>query len=127
MNHEKYMEPDYVFVIDPALVYTTDVTINGKDDTVYIITTHMSTNELVASQPKLESKKVYTVDCIKIAQETIGRPIPNTPMLGAFMKISGMYDIEFFKESMKRILKKLPQKIVDANMIAIQRAYDEVK
>jgi len=48
-------------------------------------------------------------------------------MLGAFMKISGMYDIEFFKESMKRILKKLPQKIIDANMIAIQRAYDEVK
>ena len=127
MNHEKYMEPDYVFVIDPALVYTTDVTINGKDDTKYIITTHMSTEELVASQPKLEGKNVYTVDCIKIAQETIGRPIPNTPMLGAFMKISGMYDIDFFKENMLRILNKLPQKIVDANMIAIQRAYDEVK
>jgi pyruvate ferredoxin oxidoreductase gamma subunit len=48
-------------------------------------------------------------------------------MLGAFMKISGMYDIEFFKESMKRVLGKLPQKIIDANMFAIQRAYDEVK
>ena len=48
-------------------------------------------------------------------------------MLGAFMKISGMYDIEFFKESMQRVLAKLPQKIVDANMIAIQRAFDEVK
>jgi len=127
MNHEKYMEPDYVFVIDPALVYTTDVTMNGKDDTIYIITTHLSTEELVASQPKLEGKKIYTVDCIKIAQETIGRPIPNTPMLGAFMKVSEMYDIEFFKESMIRILGKLPQKIIDANMIAIQRAYDEVK
>lgn len=127
MNHEKYMEPDYVFVIDPALVYTTDVTVNGKENTKYIITTHMSSEELVASQPKLEGKEVYTVDCIKIAQETIGRAIPNTPMLGAFMKISGMYDIEFFKENMQRILAKLPQKIVDANMIAIQRAYDEVK
>ncbi len=126
MNHEKYMEPDYVFVIDPALVYTTDVTINGKENTKYIITTHMTTEELVASQPRLEGKEVHTVDCIKIAQETIGRAIPNTPMLGAFMKISGMYDIEFFKENMQRILAKLPQKIVDANMIAIQRAYDEV-
>jgi pyruvate ferredoxin oxidoreductase gamma subunit len=48
-------------------------------------------------------------------------------MLGAFMKISGMYDIEFFKESMKRVLKKLPQKIIDGTMLAIQRAYDEVK
>ncbi len=127
LNHEKYMNPDYVFVIDPALVYTTDVTINDKPETVYIITTHMSTEELIASQPKLEGKTVHTVDCIGIAQETIGRAIPNTPMLGAFMKVSGMYDIEFFKESMKRILAKLPQKIVDANMLAIQRAYDEVK
>ena len=127
MNHEKYMEPDFVFVIDPALVFTSDVTINHKDSTVYIITTHMTTDELKVAQPKLADKKVYTVDCIKIAQETIGRPIPNTPMLGAFMKVSEMYDIEFFKDSMVRILGKLPQKIIDANMIAIQRAYDEVK
>ena len=127
MNHEKYMEPDFVFVIDPALVFTSDVTINHKDATKYIITTHLSTDELVEAQPGLEGKEVYTVDCITIAQETIGRPIPNTPMLGAFMKVSGMYDIEFFKENMKRVLGKLPQKIIDANMLAIQRAYDEVK
>ena len=127
MNHEKFMNPDYVFVIDPALAFTSDITINHKESTTYIITTHLSTEELIAAVPKLQGKNVHTVDCIKIAQETIGRAIPNTPMLGAFMKISGMYDIEFFKESMKRILKKLPQKIVDANMFAIQRAYDEVK
>ena len=94
---------------------------------MYIITTHMNREELIASQPRLEGKKIFTVDCIKIAQETIGRPIPNTPMLGALMKISEMYDIEFFKESIKNVLGKLPQKIIDANMVAIQRAYDEVK
>ncbi len=127
LNHEKYMNPDYVLVIDPALVYTTDVTMNDKPETVYIITTHMSTEELVASQPKLEGKKIHTVDCIKIAQDTIGKAIPNTPMLGALMKVSGMYEMEFFKESMVRVLKKLPKKIIDANMEAIQRAYDEVK
>ncbi len=127
LNHEKFMNPDYVLVIDPALTYTTDITANEKESTIYIITTHMSTEELIQSQPKLAGKTVYSVDCIKIAQETIGRPIPNTPMLGALMKISGMYDIEFFKESMKSALKKLPQKIIDANMDAIQRAYDEVK
>ena len=127
INHEKFMRPDYVLVIDPALVFTTDVTINHKESTKYIITSHMSTEDLKKAQPKLADKEVYTVDCIKIAQETIGRPIPNTPMLGAFMKISGMYEMDFFKESMKRVLAKLPQKIIDANMVAIQRAYDEVK
>ena len=127
MNHEKFMHPDYVLVIDPALTYTTDITIYEKEETVYIITTHMTTEELIKSQPRLEGKKVHTVDCIKIAQETIGKPIPNTPMLGALMKVSEMYDIEFFKENMIRVLAKLPQKIIDSNMVAIQRAYDEVK
>jgi pyruvate ferredoxin oxidoreductase gamma subunit len=127
LNHEKFMQPDYVLVIDPALVYAADITINEKENTVYIITTHLSTQELIKSQPKLSGKKVFTVDCIKISQETIGKAIPNTPMLGALMKISGMYDIEFFKENMLKVLKKLPQKIIDANMIAIERAYNEVK
>jgi pyruvate ferredoxin oxidoreductase gamma subunit len=62
-----------------------------------------------------------------IAMDTIGRAIPNTPMLGALMKISGMYEIDFFKDSMLSVLSKFPQKIIDANMNAIQRAYDEVK
>ncbi len=127
LNHEKYMKPDYVFVIDPSLTYTADITANHKDDTIYIITTHLDRDELISEAPKLKGKTVYTVDCITIAQETIGRAIPNTPMLGAFMKVSKMYDIEFFKENMKRVLEKLPPKIVDANMLAIQRAYDEVK
>jgi len=43
------------------------------------------------------------------------------------MNISKMYEIDFFKESIKRVLAKLPQKIIDANMVAIQRAHDEVK
>jgi len=127
INHEKYMEPDYILVIDPALTYTADIRLNEKENTKYIITTHLSKEELIKSQPKLEGRDVYVVDCIKIAQETIGRAIPNTPMLGALMKISEMYDIEFFKESMVSVLSKFPQKIIDANLAAIQRAYDEVK
>jgi len=127
LNHEKYMQPDYILVIDPALVYSIDVTQNEKEDTVYIITTHLSTEELIASQPKLAGKRVFTVDCIKISLETIGKAVPNAPMLGAFMKVSQMYDVEFFKNSMLKVLGKLPQKIIDANMVAIERAYNEVK
>ena len=127
LNYEKFMHPQFILVIDPALVYSADFTKDEIDETVYIITTHLSTEELVKTQPKLEGKKVYTVDCITIAMETIGKAIPNAPMLGALLKVSGMLEIDFFKESMKKVLDKLPQKIVDANMIAIQRAYDEVK
>jgi pyruvate ferredoxin oxidoreductase gamma subunit len=47
-------------------------------------------------------------------------------MLGAFVKVSGMFELAEFQESMKSVLGKLPQKIIDANMIAIERAYNEV-
>lgn len=127
VNHEKFMRPDYVLVIDPALTFSADITTNEKDDTKYIITTHLSKEELIKNQPKLNGKEVYVVDCMRISQETIGRAIPNTPMLGALMKVSGMFGLEYFQNSMLKILKKFPKKIIDANMAAIERAYNEVR
>ena len=70
--------------------------------------------------------RVFVLDCFQIARHTIRKAIPNTPMLGAFMKVSGMYELEYFKEKMVSVLKKLSPKIIEANMVAIQRAYDEV-
>ena len=43
------------------------------------------------------------------------------------MKVSGMYELDFFQEKMKEVLSKFPQKIIDANMKAIEIAYNEVK
>ena len=127
INHAKFMNPNYILVIDPALAYTSDIIYDDREDTKYIITTHLSPEELKAEIPALKDKEVYTVDCIDISMETIGRSMPNTPMLGALMKVSGMFEIDFFKESMVSVLSKFPQKIIDANMDAITRAYNEVK
>jgi len=127
LNHEKFMRPDYVLVIDPGLTYTADITANEKETTKYIITTHLTKEELIKAQPKLEGKEVYVVDCMQISLDTIGRAIPNTPMLGALMKVSGMFDLKYFQDAMEKVLSKFPQKIIDANMAAIERAYNEVK
>jgi pyruvate ferredoxin oxidoreductase gamma subunit len=129
LNHERYMCPNYVFVIDPGLAFTDNITQDCDENTQYIITSHLAKDELISLIPDLKGKEenVYVVDCLKIAQETIGRPIPNTPVLGAFMKISKIFEIEEFKNAMRKVLGKLPEKIIDANMLAIQRAYDEVK
>jgi len=47
-------------------------------------------------------------------------------MLGAFVKRSGMFELDYFLDRMKKVLAKFPQKIIDANMNAITRAYNEV-
>ncbi|MEA1917764.1 MAG: pyruvate flavodoxin oxidoreductase subunit gamma [Campylobacterota bacterium] len=129
LNHEKFMHPDYVFMLDPGLVYTDDFTAYETEETRYIVSTYLSKEELVKAVPILKGRedRTFVIDCFTIAQETIGRPIPNTPMLGAFMKVSDMFSLESFQESMRSVLGKLPQKIIDANMLAIERAYNEVK
>lgn len=128
LNHEKFMSPDYILVIDPGLVFITDICEFDKKNTKYIVTTHFEKEVLIAKKPELKDKELYTLDCIKISQETIGKPIPNAPMLGALMRISNILDLQFFLDAFKKILgKKLPQNIIDKNMLAIQRAYDEVK
>jgi len=129
LNHEKFMLPDYVLVIDPALAFSDNIIENEKEATKYIITTHLSKDELIQQLPILEERRdrVFVVDCMQISLDTIKRAIPNAPMLGAFVKVSGMFELDYFLDSMKRVLAKFPQKIIDSNMNAITRAYNEVK
>ncbi len=127
LDHSKWMIPNYVLVIDPSLVFQEEIVDNTNDDTVFIVTTHMDKDDLLDIAKHLQGKKVYTIDAIKISQEEIGRAIPNTPMLGAFVKISEIIDFDEFLTSIKDILSKFPQKIIDGNIKAIKRAYEEVK
>jgi pyruvate ferredoxin oxidoreductase gamma subunit len=127
IDHSKEMHPDYVLVIDPSLAFSDGIIKNHKSNTKYIITTNLTKEQLVKESPFLEGKEVYILDCIKISQETIGRAIPNTPMLGALMKVSGMFTLEGFLGGINKTLHKFPQKIIDANKAAITRAYNEVQ
>ncbi|AWI34025.1 pyruvate flavodoxin oxidoreductase subunit gamma [Helicobacter apodemus] len=128
LNHEKFMKPDYILVIDPGLTYITDICANEKSTTKYIITTHLSKEEFLESKPELKAKEVYILDCIKLSLDAFGKSIPNAPMLGAFLKVSRALELDFFLESFRKVLgKKLPQKVIDANMEVIKKAYNEVK
>ena len=77
-----------------------------------------------------DSVKVYAVDASTISKETIGREIPNTPMLGAFIMVTGILDFkEMFEDTRKKLEKKFKSKpeVIEGNIKAIERAYNEVK
>ena len=78
----------------------------------------------------MDNIKVYTVDASKISKETIGREIPNTPMMGALAKVSGILDFkEMLEDTKGKLEKKFKSKpeIIAGNLKAIERAYNEVK
>jgi pyruvate ferredoxin oxidoreductase gamma subunit len=128
-DHAKNINPDYILVIDPSLVFNPEILNDTHENTKFIVTTHMSKDELLAmpQASHLKGKNLFIVDAIKISQEDIGRAMPNTPILAAFIKVSGVVTPESFLETMKGILAKFPQKIIDGNIKAMTRAMEEVK
>lgn len=57
-NHAKFMHPDYVLVIDPALAFTDNIVENEADHTKYIITTHLTKEELIEGIPSPKVKRI---------------------------------------------------------------------
>ena len=120
--------PSIVLVLDPTLMDSVDVTAGLPADGKLIINTSLSPKE-IRGQLNFKGGKVYTVDASKISKETIGREIPNTPMLGALVKVSAFLKIEeVLKDLEGKLKKKFASKleIVAGNLNAVKRAYQEV-
>ena len=128
--HSGVTSPHVVVVLDPTLVDSIDVTEGVPSDGIIIVNTEKAPADIKSALGIQGSIKVFTVDASKISTETIGRDIPNTPMLGALVKATGILD---FKEMMDDTKKKLEKKfkskpeVVAGNIKAIERAYNEVK
>ncbi len=127
--HCNIYEPDYVVVVDDTLLTAVDVTSGLKESGALIINTTKSPEEI---KPLLKGYKgkVCTVDARTISIETLGKYFPNTPMLGAVVKVSGvMGEKEFLDDmvgSFKHKFAKKPE-VIEPNIKAIERAMQEVK
>ncbi len=127
--HSNIYEPDYVVVIDDTLLTAVDVTAGLKEDGAIVINTTKSIEEI---SPLLNGYKgsVYTIDARKVSEETLGKYFPNTPMLAAIVKVTGIMSEEDFIQDMEGSFKhkfaKKPE-VIEGNMNAIRLALQEVK
>ncbi len=119
--------PDVVVVLDASLIGAEDMTDGLKPDGAIIVNTHESPAD-VRKKLGIAHGKVYTVDATRIAIDEIGRPIPNTPMIGALIRVSGIMQLDtVYHDIEKKFLKKLGERVVQGNINAVKRAYEEVK
>lgn len=124
--HTAVTNPSVVVVIDPSLLDAVDVTEGAPPDATFVInTTHCPAD--IKKMLKLDKQKVFTVDASKIALDTIKKPIPNTPMLGALAKATGLITLEDLLDDVKKSFgKKFGEQIINSNLEAVKRAYQEV-
>lgn len=125
--HCPVVNPQVVVVLDPTLIGKVDVTEGVGEDGVFVVNSPETPAE-IRRRLGFTTGKVFTVPALQIALETIKRPIPNTVMLGALARATGLLDVETLKERVREQLgTKLNPLIIEGNMQAIDRAAQEVQ
>ena len=127
--HSNIYFPDYVVVVDETLLSAVDVTAGLKKEGAIVINSSKSPAEL---RPLLKGYegRVCTIDAGKISEEELGKNFPNTPMLSAAVKVSGVLEEAKFKQDMEESFHHKfatkPQ-VVAGNMAALVQAWEEVQ
>ena len=127
--HSNIYEPDYVVVVDDTLLDCVDVTAGLKESGAIIINS-TKTNEELAKKLENYNGAIYKIDAKEISEAALGKYFPNTPMLAAIVKVSGiMSDEDFLNDmvgSFKHKFAKKPE-VIDGNMKALEMALAQVE
>ena len=126
--HSNIYDPDYVVVVDDTLLESVPVTAGLKKEGAIVINTTKSPEYLKEKLNGYDGN-IYTIDARKVSEETLGKYFPNTPMLAAIVKVTGIMSDEAFLEDMKGSFKhkfaKKPE-VIEGNMKALELALKEV-
>ncbi|MCD6383831.1 MAG: pyruvate ferredoxin oxidoreductase subunit gamma [Thermoplasmata archaeon] len=116
-------EPDYVIVLDAALLSAVDVTQGLKEGGMVLVNTERSPEEI---HEVLKAKRIAVVNATEIAiRNQLGskvQPIVNTAMVGAFAKVSGLVTLDSVVEAVGREVPRAKER----NQQAARDAYEEV-
>ena len=126
--HCPVLHPQVVSVVDATLLDSINVAEGAKEDAVFVVNTTRDPMEIRTKLNAGPKQKIFTVDATKIANDCIGRALPNSPMLGAICKITGLVTLEHLLEDVRKSFgKKFSQQIIEGNLEATRRGYEEVK
>jgi 2-oxoisovalerate ferredoxin oxidoreductase gamma subunit len=115
--------PGYLIVLDPELPSIMDVASGLKEGGVIMHNTPKAPEEslkLFRAKPS----KIGVVDANEIAMRIIGRPIPNTVMLGLFVRTTGLLKLESIE---KAIMKRFSGEVAKRNIEAARAGYESAE
>ena len=119
-ERELVHNPDISIVLDPLLAKQQAVVNNLVPGGLVLL----NTADLPENVKLGGDFRVATVDATSIALDTLGRPITNTAILGAFAKVTGLIKLESLEKAVK---KHFFGQLGNRNVEAIKRSYEQVK
>jgi len=124
--HGVVEQADVVVVVDPSLLGAIPVDANVAPDGIILANTTLSLAE-VRQLLTLNGQRVVCIDATQIAVDCFGMQKPNTPMLGVIARTTDLISLDSLLAEVEAVFsKKFPPKLVQGNLDALRRAYEEV-
>lgn len=127
-THAPVLEPGIVVVLDRTLLSQIPVFRGMAPQAVAVVNYPCTPSALRQAYAVPKGVRLATVDATAIAQDTLRRPFPNMPMLGALLKVRPLVPPDLMAEvSAYSLEKRFPRELVEANVAAFWRGYEEVR
>jgi pyruvate ferredoxin oxidoreductase gamma subunit len=124
--HQPIPEPDAVIVQDPTLLHQVKVFEGLRPEAYVLVNTGRSLADLGIDElaDGLVGARVVTVPATAIAREHLGRPLPNTALLGGFAALTGLVSLDAVAGAIRQ---RFAGQVGEDNVAAAWAAYEHVR
>ena len=123
---EPIAEPNALIIQDPTLLHQVKVFSGLQEDGFVLINTSRGLDELGLDEfaEGFKPGRLVTLAASEIAKSRLGRPMPNTSLLGGFAAMTGLVSLESVARAIRQ---KFSGEIADSNVLASEDAYESVQ
>jgi len=125
-SREPVSSPDAVIIQDPTLLHQVDLFGGLSEDGYILLNSERDFDEVGLAEfiPGFRPERVRTMPATQIAREHLGRPLPNSVLLGGF---AGLCDLVSLGAVTQALRDRFPGKLGDMNTAAATAACEYVK
>jgi pyruvate ferredoxin oxidoreductase gamma subunit len=122
-SREPVANPDALIVQDPTLLHVAGLLAGLEPDGYLLINSPRPPEELPLGAIDPDPDRVQTVAATEMALRRVGKPVPNTVLLGGFAALTRQVSLESVLEAIRQ---RFPGPIGEANVVAATDAHDFV-
>jgi pyruvate ferredoxin oxidoreductase gamma subunit len=123
-SHDPVDHPNLVVLQDPTLLRGGDILDGLTDDGVVVVNSSRSPAELADAGLHLRpGQRMVTVPATELSRELLGRPMPNTALLGAVAGVTGVVSLEAVRGAIRQRFGSRPESVVAANVRLAEHAH----
>ena len=119
--HNQVYKPDAIVIQDATLLHSQAVLQGLKNDGLIVLNSEKQANDF--EQRSIDNFRWVCIPASRIGQELLGRPLPNTVLLGVLSACSGWVSCMALELAVANHLVSKGEAIVKANIDAIREGY----